>query len=150
MNKGGGSLYTNLLNRVRSPQAIRILASIGPTEIYHFAAFHKTLEDLFGFDSGDGLVFPDLRSDTDRAFAIFPEPTQFFSQNLALCSVIRPANTGNAGALAAAAGLASSGLFEGQSQAFFDAVIGLATAADEANERWHQRRRRRFETDLPI
>ncbi|MEZ4735073.1 MAG: ferritin-like domain-containing protein [Caldilineaceae bacterium] len=150
IEQGGGSLYTNLLNRVRSPQAIRILASIGPTEIYHFASFHKSLEGLFGWDSGDGLLFPDLKRDTNRAQAIFPEPTQFFSPKLPLVSVIRPADTANTGAVAAATGLVQSGLFAGQSQAFFDAVVALATAADEANGRYHERRRRRYMADLPL
>ncbi|MCB0111546.1 MAG: hypothetical protein KDE53_36740, partial [Caldilineaceae bacterium] len=150
IEQGGGSLYTNLLSRVRSPQAIRILASIGPTEIYHFASFHKALEGLFGWDSGDGLLFPNLKDDTNRAHAIFPEPTQFFGPNLPLVSVIRPANTANAGAVAAATGLVQSGLFQGQSQTFFDAVVALATAADEANARDHEQRRRKFSTDLPL
>lgn len=150
IEQGGGSLYTNLLNRVRSPQAIRILASIGPTEIYHFASFHKSLEGLFGWDSGDGLLFPDLKANTNLSQAIFPEPTQFFNPKLPLVSVIRPANTANAGALAAATGLVQSGLFAGQSQAFFDAVVALATAADEANTRYHEQRRRRYGTDLPL
>jgi len=150
IEQGGGSLYTNLLSRVQSPQAIRILASIGPTEIYHFAAFHKSLEGLFGWDSGDGLVFPDLKTDTARSHAIFPEPTQFFGPNLPLCSVIRPADTANAGAVAAATGLVESGLFAGQSEAFFDAVVALATAADQANGGYHQQRRQRFGTALPV
>lgn len=150
IEQGGGSLYTNLLNRVRSPQAIRILASIGPTEIYHFASFHKSLEGLFGWDSGDGLRFPNLKDDPDRSQAIFPEPTRFFAPNLPLVSVIRPANTANAGAVAAATGLVQSGLFQGQSQAFFDAVVALATAADQANGAYHAVRRRRYRTDLPV
>ena len=150
IEQGGGSLYSNLLGRVISPQAIRILAAIGPTEIYHFAAFHKSLELLFGLDSGDGLVFPDLKGDPERAFAIFPEPTQFLSGDLALNSIIRPLNTVNAGAVAAATGLAESGLFEGQGQEFFDAVVGLAEAADKANTNHHRRRRRQFRTDLPV
>lgn len=149
IEQGGSSLYVNLLNRVRSPQAIHILASIGPTEVYHFATFHKSLENLFGWDSGDGLVFPDLQSNRDIAFATFPEPTQFFGPNLAPCSVIRPANTANAGAVAAATGLVNSGLFAGQSQGFFDAVVALANGADNANKRWHRKRRRFFKTDFP-
>jgi len=46
--------------------------------------------------------------------------------------VIRPRNTDTAGAVAAATGLVNSGLFEGQSTAFFDAVTALARAADAA------------------
>jgi len=61
-----------------------------------------------------------------------PEPSIFLAKNLPVCSVIRPRNTNTAGAVAAATGLVNSGLFLGQSQAFFDAVVPLAEAADAA------------------
>jgi hypothetical protein len=61
-----------------------------------------------------------------------PEPCTFLSPNLPLCSVIRPRSTAQAGAVAAATGLIGSGLFKGQSQAFFNAVAALAAAADNA------------------
>jgi hypothetical protein len=53
--------------------------------------------------------------------------------NFPVCSVIRPRSTAKAGAVAAATGLAGSGLFTGQSKAFIDAAVGLATAADSAS-----------------
>lgn len=132
IEQGGGSLYSTLLLHVTDIDPVRILSSIGPTEIYHFAAFHKSLEFQFAVDSGDGLVIPDLSSNRDVAEAIFPEPCTFLNASFPLCSVIRPTNVENAGAVAAATGLVNSGLFTGQSSAFLDAVVALATAADAA------------------
>jgi Ferritin-like domain len=131
IEQGGSSLYTNLISKVTHPDVLIILASIGPTEVYHFSAFHKSLEGLFGLRA-NGLDFPDLKRDRNLAEAIFPEPTQFLRKDLPLTSVIRPRNTETAGAVAAATGLVNSGLFEGQSKAFFDAVVALAAAADAA------------------
>ena len=132
IEQGGSSLYCSLIPKASSLDVLRILAAIGPTEVYHFSAFHKSLEGLFGLDTKDGLRFPNLRRNRELSEAIFPEPTRFLREDLALCSVIRPCRTENAGAVAAATGLAQSGLFAGQSQQFFDAVTALATAADAA------------------
>ncbi len=131
IEQGGGSLYTNLLSKVTSLDAVIILSSIGPVEVYHFAAFHKSLENLRAFD-GFGVSNPNLRRDVDTAQAIFPEPAKFFADGFPLTSVIRPRSDENAGAVASATGLVKSGLFKGQPQAFFDAVVALATAADAA------------------
>lgn len=131
IEQGGGSLYTNLLSKVTSLDAVIILSSIGPTEIYHFSAFHKSLEGLFGFNAF-GVNTPDLKSDTGRSRAIFPEPAKFFSGASPLTSVIRPRTTEQAGAVASATALVQSGLFEGQPPAFLNAVTALATAADAA------------------
>ena len=132
IEQGGSSLYCSLIPKASSLDVVRILAAIGPTEVYHFSAFHKSLEGLFGLDTKDGLTFPDLRRNRELSEAIFPEPTRFLRDDLALCSVIRPCSTEKAGAVAAATGLVRSGLFAGQSRQFFDAVTALATAADAA------------------
>ncbi len=132
IEQGGGSLYCSLIPKASSLDTLRVLAAIGPTEIYHFAAFHKSLEGMFGLRTSTGIEYPNLRRDRDLSEAIFPEPARFFGEGFALCSVIRPCATANAGAVAAATGLAQSGLFDGQSAAFFDAVTALATAADAA------------------
>jgi hypothetical protein len=131
IEQGGSSLYNALLSKVTHPDVVAILASIGPTEVYHFSAFHKSLEGLFGLRA-NGLNFPNLKGNRDLAEAIFPEPCTFLRRDLPLCSVIRPRNIENAGAVAAATGLVKSGLFEGQPQGFFDAVVALAKAADAA------------------
>ncbi len=107
-----------------------ILASIGPTEVYHFAVFQTALEGIRILQDDDGPSFPDIRGNPNRD--IMPEPCTFLDKGLPVCSVIRPRNTNIAGAVAAATALVNSGLFLGQSQAFFDAVVALAKAADAA------------------
>ena len=131
IEQGGGSLYLALQRKVTSLDVLAILTTIGPVEIYHFSVFHKSLERLFGF-SRRGVRFPNLRGMRDLAQAIFPEPCTFLSASLPKCSVIRPMNVENAGAVASATALVASGLFTGQPPAFLDAVVALATAADAA------------------
>jgi len=63
---------------------------------------------------------------------IMPAPCKFISTHLPLCSVIRPISTAQAGAQAAVMGLTASGLFSGQSRAFFNFLAELAEEADEA------------------
>lgn len=131
IEQGGGSLYANLGLKVQSPEARVILGAIGPVEIYQFSGFHKSLTGIFGV-SGKGLTFPDLRSNTELSRAFFPEPCRFLEcdGSLPLCSVIRPMSTELAGAVATATALVQSGLFTGQSQAFLNAAVALAQAAD--------------------
>lgn len=131
IEQGGASLYTALLAKVTSLDALTILSSIGPTEFYHFAAFHKSIEGLFGF-RGFGLSIPDLERDTERAQAIFPEPAKFLAEGFPLTSVVRPRTIPLAGAVASATSLVKSGLFKGQPRAFLEAVTALAKAADAA------------------
>jgi hypothetical protein len=133
IEQGGSSLYNYLSQRVSSPEARNITASIGPTEVYHFAVFQTALEGIRGLDSGDGLVFPDFQNNAQlrtQAQNLMPAPCRFLAPNLPLCSVIRPGLRQNAGCVAAATGLVNSGLFRGQSSRFFNAVVALAQAAD--------------------
>ena len=132
IEQGGSSLYLSLLTKVTNVDVLQILGAIGPVEVYHFSAFHKSLERLFAYNNRRGPNFPNLRKQTNLAQAIFPEPCKFLGANFPLCSVIRPSSTGKAGTVAAATGLVQSGLFKGQPQAFLDAVVALATAADAA------------------
>lgn len=94
------------------------------SETYHFAVFHKSLEGVYGFDSGDGLVFPDLKSVPNRSHAVIP------GSEAAGAPVTGLENTTKAAATAAVTGLADSGLFHGQSRAFFQSILTLAEAAD--------------------
>jgi hypothetical protein len=64
---------------------------------------------------------------------VMPRPCKFISTSLPLCSVVRPSATQHAGAVAAATAIASSGLSQGESQAFFDLVLSLAQQADAAS-----------------
>jgi hypothetical protein len=84
------------------------------------------------------VTFPDVNASGGELFQtnlIFPEPCEFIKSDLPACAVIRPSLKENAGAVATATAVAKSQLFLGQSQAFFDAVIGLAKAADAAQRK---------------
>ena len=85
-------------------------------------------------DSGDGLVFPDLNLTHPESptSLVMPAPCKFISEDLPLCSIIRPTSVPLAGATAAAQFLTDTGLFHGQSDAFFTALFTLAAAADRA------------------
>jgi hypothetical protein len=138
IEQGGTSLYASLAQRVTSPEVLRILLSIGPTEAMHF----QTWQDKAGnapplTDPRTGLTFPDLKA-RGELFAgnlIMPEPTVFLDRKFPTCSIIRPSQTEGA-ALGAASSLIAMGLFRGQSPEFFAAVKALADAADAAERQW--------------
>ena len=137
IEQGGSSLYPSLAQRVSNPEVLRVLLSIGPTEVMHF----QTWQDKAGnapavTDPTNGLEFPDLRApranaEELQANLIMPEPTAFLDRRFPAVSILRPTNTGVVAA-GAAGGLAAQGLFKGQSPAFFKAVKELAAAADAA------------------
>jgi len=134
IEQGGTSLYASLAQRVSHPEVLRILLSIGGSEIMHF----QTWQDKAGnapplTDPTNGLVFPDLNADGEilQTNLIMPEPTIFLDRKFPICSIIRPTETEGA-AMGAAKALTDDGLFIGQSPAFFAALKGLAEAADAA------------------
>src|SRR3954463_6218175 len=134
IEQGGTSLYASLAQRVTSPEVLRILLSIGPTETMHF----QTWQDKAGnapplTDPTTGLTFPDLNagSELPKPNLIMPEPTKFLDRKFPICSIIRPSNTEGA-AVGAAKFLTAMGLFKGQSSEFFAGVTALAQAADAA------------------
>jgi hypothetical protein len=132
IEQGGSSLYSSLMTQVTSLEVLDILASIGPTEFYHFAIFQKSLEGLPPVEFGK-LNFPDLKGDPAyKVSQVMPLHCQFIKKCFPQCSIVRPRALANAGPLAAATGLVKSGLFTGQSTSFFDAVVALATAANNA------------------
>lgn len=133
IEQGGSSLYTSLIPKVSSPTVLQILTAIGPTEAVHFGVFQTSLEGMRGLASDDGsLVFPDLRNGRLQSRSVMPAPGPLIDKALPDVSVIRPNSTAKAGAVTTATALVSQGLFTGQSQGFFDAVVALATAADAA------------------
>jgi len=131
IEQGGSSLYNSLITKVSDLNVVAILASIGPSEVYHFAIFQEALEGIARLEVAGGPSFPDIRRRANRG-QITPHPCIFLDPSFPLCSIVRPRNNNIAGAVEAATGLVKSGLFEGQSQAFFDALTALATAADAA------------------
>lgn len=131
IESGGSSLYNALLSNVTSTDAVTILASIGSTEVYHFAAFMTSLEGITKLKTKTGIEFPAISEDPTRAI-ITPQPCKFLDPSYPICSVIRPRSIANAGAVTAATGLVNSQLFQGQPNSFFSAVVALAQSADAA------------------
>jgi hypothetical protein len=119
---------------------LEITLGIGGDEIVHFLewvdfAGNGVQAPVAPFtDSISDLTFPNFFSPLDpliQPSLIFPVPCEFRS-NLPNVSMIRPLTDKFAGAQAAVAGLTASGLFIGQSTAFFDTLSALAEAADAA------------------
>ncbi len=133
VEQGGSSLYDAMSLKVSGRTVLRIVTSIGSTEVAHFEVWHDKAGNAPAVDSGDGLVFPTL-SDNPNTIPnqIMPKPCKFLSASLPLCSVIRPTSVALAGARAALQALTDSGLFIGQSKAFFKVMKHLAEAADKA------------------
>jgi hypothetical protein len=134
IEQGGSSLYAQLAQRVTHPEVLRILLSIGPTEVMHFQTWHDKAGNAPPLtDPTNGLVFPDLNADGEatQTNLIMPEPTKFLNRKFPIVSIIRPTETRGA-AMAAAKALTANGLFIGQSAEFFAAVTALAKAADAA------------------
>jgi len=145
IEQGGTSLYPSLAQRVTSPEVLRILLSIGGTEICHFQTWHDKAgnapaKDVVDPVTGVRVTFPDLNSPTPppglvledlQTNLIMPEPTFFLHKRFGPVSIIRPTQTKLA-AMGAVKALTADGLFIGQSDAFFDYLTKLATAADAA------------------
>jgi len=159
IEQGGSSLYPVLALKATSLEVLRILLSIRGVEIDHFSLWHdkggnaiaQPLAGPHGLtDPETGLTFPDFNnavnqhnaklSAADQAAGsqmfqtnlILPEPTEFLSKDLPPVSIIRPTLTRNGGAVATIQSFIADNLFLGQNQRFFQTVLGLATAADNA------------------
>jgi len=142
IEQGGTSLYPQLAQRVTSVEVLRILLSIGGTEIMHFQTWQDKagnappLNNVVDPVTGVTVTFPDLNApplggEDFQTNLIMPEPTVFLSKSLPVCSIIRPTNTDGA-ARAALNFLTADGLFIGQSPQFFELLTELATEADAA------------------
>src|SRR6266446_3025527 len=94
---GGASMYPGLAQRVTSVEVLRILLSIGGTEIMHFQTWHDKAGNapaLTAVDpvTGVAVTFPDLNSppfggEDFQTNLIMPEPTAFLSRKLPACSI---------------------------------------------------------------
>jgi Ferritin-like domain len=137
IEQGGTSLYPQLAQRVSDPEVLRVLLSIGPTEAMHFQTWHDKAGNAPALtDPTNGLTFPSLNEppfggEEFKTNLIMPEPTVFLKKSLPACSIVRPTKTTGA-AMAAFEALKASGLFRGQSKAFFEGATELAKAADAA------------------
>jgi hypothetical protein len=136
---GGTSLYPSLAQRVSSPEVLRILLSIGPTETAHFQTWQDKAGNALALTdvdpvTGATVTFNDLTTGQPKSLQsnlIMPEPCPFLSRKFPKCSIIRPTATKGA-AMGAVKALTADGLFIGQSHEFFEAVRDLAADADDA------------------
>jgi hypothetical protein len=142
IEQGGTSLYPSMAQRASSAEVLRILLSIGGVEICHFQTWHDKAGNAIHLDNvvdpvtGVAVTFPDLNAppfggEDFQTNLIMPEPTAFLSRHFPPCSIIRPTATKGVAA-GAVKGLTASGLFRGQSSAFFSFLTQLAQEADAA------------------
>jgi hypothetical protein len=140
IEQGGTSLYASLAQRVTHTEVLRILLSIGGTEIMHFQTWQDKAGNappLTAVDpvTGVSVTFPDLNADGNGELTqtnlIMPEPTIFLDRKFPICSIIRPTETDGV-ATAALNGFIADGLFIGQPPEFLAFLRELAQAADAA------------------
>jgi hypothetical protein len=134
IEQAGTSVYASLAQRVTHNEVLRILLSIGGTEIMHFQTWHDKAGNAPPLtDPTNGLVFPDLNADGEltQTNLIMPEPTIFLNRTFPICSIIRPTETDGAAARAIN-GFIADGLFIGQPPEFFALLSQLIEAADHA------------------
>jgi hypothetical protein len=133
IEQGGTSLYASIAQRVTSVEVLRIVLSIGGTEIMHFQTWHDKAGNAVPLTDG-ALMFTDLskgQPESLQANLIMPEPTIFLSKKFPVCSILRPTATKGV-AMGAVKALTADGLFRGQSPDFFEFLQDLAEEADEA------------------
>ena len=140
IEQGGTSLYATLAQKVTSLEVLRILISIGGSEIMHFQTWQDKAGNATPLTDHDPInnstvTFRNLATgqpETLQANLIMPEPCEFISRNLPACAIIRPTGPGQLDAVGVINSFISDGLFRGQSPAFFNLVNSLARAADAA------------------
>ena len=140
IEQGGTSLYATLAQKVTDPEVLRILISIGGSEIMHFQTWQDKAGNatpLTDFDpvNNSTVTFDDLTTnqpETLQSNLIMPEPCEFISPNLPPCAIIRPTGPGQLDATGAIQSFIDDGLFIGQSPQFFQLINSLAHEADEA------------------
>jgi hypothetical protein len=146
---GGTSLYPTLAQQVSNLEVLRVLLSIGGSEIMHFQTWQDKAGNAPNITDGN-LTFPNLNSGVDpnngatgsavadlfQTNLIMPEPTLFLSADLGPVSIIRPTTSQPNGAVAAVTGFVNDGLFldpaTNKSTGIVSVLMGLAQAADEA------------------
>ena len=140
IEQGGTSLYATLAQKVTSLEVLRILLSIGGSEIMHFQTWQDKAGNatpLTDFDpiNNSTVTFTDLTTgqpETLQANLIMPEPCEFISPHLPACSIIRPTGPGQLDATGVINSFIADGLFTGQPPQFLQLINSLAQAADAA------------------
>jgi hypothetical protein len=147
IEQGGTSLYPALAQKASNLQVLRILLSIGGSEIMHFQTWHDKAGNAPNITVGN-LTFPNLNSGFDpntgaggaadefQTNLIMPEPTLFLDPKLGPVSIIRPTSDQQGGAVASVASFVNDGLFldskTGRNTGIVDVLMQLAEAADSA------------------
>src|SRR5580704_6010925 len=141
IEQGGTSLYPQLAQRARNVEVLRILLSIGGTEICHFQTWHdkagnaKVLTNVIDPVTHVSVTFPNLNSppfppplvlEDLQTNLIMPEPTVFLSRQFPPVSIIRPTETKGA-AMATVKAFTDDGLFIGQTAEFTELLQDLAS-----------------------
>jgi Ferritin-like domain len=140
IEQGGTSLYATLAQQASSLEVLRILVSIGGSEIMHFQTWQDKAGNATPLTFTDPVnkstvTFQDLTQNQPedlQANLIMPEPCDFLDSNLKAVSIIRPTSRKFGGAIATAKSFLDDGLFIGQSQAFITKFFQLAEEADAA------------------
>jgi hypothetical protein len=152
IEQGGSSLYPALAQKVSNLEVLRILLSIGGSEIAHFQTWHDKAGNATNITDGD-LTFPNLNGGVDpntgatgsdiadefQTNLIMPEPTLFLNKSLGPVSIIRPTSTAQGGAVASVVSFIEDGLFldpAGNNTGIVDKLMRLAEEADAARRRF--------------
>ena len=153
IEQGGSSLYPALAQKVTKLEVLRILLSIGGSEIMHFQTWHDKAGNATNITDGN-LTFPNLNAGVDpnngasgpnvadmfQTNLIMPEPTLFLNQKLGPVSIIRPTSTQQGGAVASVVSFAEDGLFldpsTSKNTGIVDVLMRLAEEADEARRQF--------------
>jgi len=153
IEQGGSSLYPALAQKVTNLEVLRILLSIGGSEIAHFQTWQDKAGNASNITDGD-LTFPDLNggvdpntgatgADTTDEFQtnlIMPEPTLFLNEKLGPVSIIRPTSTKQGGAVASVQSFVDDGLFldpaTNKNTGIVQVLFDLAEEADAAGRRF--------------
>jgi len=152
IEQGGSSLYPALAQKVTNLEVLRILLSIGGSEITHFQTWHDKAGNATNITDGN-LTFPNLNAGVDpntgatgnniadefQTNLIMPEPTFFLDKKLGPVSLIRPTSTQQGGAVASVVSFVEDGLFldpsTNRNTGIVDALMRLAQEADEARRK---------------
>jgi hypothetical protein len=149
IEQGGSSLYPALAQKVSNLEVLRILLSIGGSEIAHFQTWHDKAGNATNITDGN-LTFPNLNSAVDpntgasgtsvadlfQTNLIMPEPTVFLNEKLGPVSIIRPTSTQQGGAVASVKSFVDDGLFldpaTNKNTGIVQVLFALAEKADAA------------------
>jgi hypothetical protein len=153
IEQGGSSLYPALAQKVTNLEVLRVLLSIGGSEIMHFQTWHDKAGNATNIKDGD-LSFPNLNlgidpnhpgsssplvADEFQTNLIMPEPTLFLNQKLGPVAIIRPTSSQQGGAVASVVSFVDDGLFldpaTNKNTGIVDVLMHLAEEADETRRR---------------